>query len=279
MIVGVIGFGQMGSGIAQVCVMSKMKVIGYDTQTSFALSNLEKMISSVRNLVEKGKLPAEAVDLINANLRLTEGLSEFADCDIVIEAVTEDPNVKKDVLSKVSEIVSPTGLIASNTSSISITWLASQVRHPERFIGIHFMNPVPVMKLVEIIRGLQTDDQTFERAQSFVKALNKQPVVAPDVPGFLVNRMLVPMILEAIRLYENGCAKESIDSSMKLGANHPMGPLELADFVGLDTLLYLAEYIYTQTGESKFLPPNTLRRYVEAGWLGRKTKKGFYVYS
>ncbi|MEM4380272.1 MAG: 3-hydroxyacyl-CoA dehydrogenase NAD-binding domain-containing protein [Thermoplasmatales archaeon] len=279
MIVGVIGFGQMGSGIAQVCVMSKMKVIGYDTQTSFALSNLEKMISSVRNLVEKGKLPAEAVDLINSNLLLAESLTEFADCDIVIEAVTEDPKVKKDVLSKVSEIVSHTGLIASNTSSISITWLASQVRHPERFVGIHFMNPVPVMKLVEVIRGLQTDDQTFERAQSFVKALNKQPVVAPDVPGFLVNRMLVPMILEAICLYEIGCAKESIDSSMKLGANHPMGPLELADFVGLDTLLYLADYIYSQTGDSKFLPPNTLRRFVEAGWLGRKTKKGFYVYS
>lgn len=275
---GVIGFGQMGSGIAQVAAQSNFSVYVYDSKPGVVETNLNKLFSLCEKLVSKGKMPTSDFEKIKSNIHPVKSISDFVDREIVIEAVVEDPHVKSNLFNVLTGVVSSECIIATNTSSISITWLATFITNSGRFIGLHFMNPVPLMKLVEIVPGLQTSSKTIEFAKNFVNLLNKTYIIAPDIPGFIVNRVLVPMILEGIRLNELGCSKESIDTGMKLGTNIPMGPLELADFVGLDTLLNLCDYIYSQTGDDKFKAPNILRRYVEAGWLGRKSGKGFYEY-
>ncbi len=276
--VGVVGFGQMGCGIAQVLAQFGSSVLVYDQKPVTVEQNLNKLISTCEGLMSRGKLSAEEFSNIKNNIKPANSVSDFSDRDLLIEAIVENPNDKKKLFEVLNGILPESCIIATNTSSISVTWLASNVVNPSRFLGLHFMNPVPIMKLVEIIPGLQTGNKTIEAAKKLVTSIGKNYILAPDIPGFIVNRVLAPMILEGIRLYEQGCSKESIDQGLKLGANIPMGPLELADFVGLDTLLGLCDYIYEQTGDIKFKAPNTLRRFVEAGWLGKKSSKGFYDY-
>ncbi len=277
--IAVIGAGQMGSGIIQV-----MALAGYDAvlididqdQLDRALQHIEK---ALERQVSKGTLepdgPAEALARITAG----QDLGLLHDCQMVIEAATENEGVKRDILGKILEYIPPDAVIGSNTSSISITRLAAVTDRPERFIGIHFMNPVPAMKLVELIRGIATDEPTFQASKTVIERLDKTAVTAEDFPAFIVNRILLPMINEAVyTLYEGVGNVESIDTAMKLGANHPMGPLELADFIGLDTCLAVMQVLYEGLADTKYRPCPLLVKYVEAGWLGRKTKRGFYDY-
>ena len=277
--IGVIGAGQMGSGIAHVCAVS-----GYDVKLSdISADALAKAVSNIeRNLerqVSKGKISAE--DKHAALERITTGtdLAMFGDSDLVIEAATEAEETKREIFKRLVPHLSPTALIASNTSSISITRLAAVTDRPAKFIGMHFMNPVPVMQLVELIRGIATEDTTYEAAKVFIAKLGKTSTMSEDFPAFIVNRILLPMINEAIyTLYEGVGSVESIDTAMKLGANHPMGPLQLADFIGLDTCLSVMQVLYEGLADSKYRPCPLLVQYVEAGWLGRKSKRGFYDY-
>jgi 3-hydroxybutyryl-CoA dehydrogenase len=277
--IGVIGAGQMGSGIAHVCAVS-----GYDVKLSdISADALAKAVSNIeRNLerqVSKGKISAE--DKHAALERITTGtdLAMFGDSDLVIEAATEAEEIKREIFKKLIPHLSPTALIASNTSSISITRLAAVTDRPAKFIGMHFMNPVPVMQLVELIRGIATEDPTFEAAKELIIKLGKTVTVAEDFPAFIVNRILLPMINEAIYvLYEGVGSVDAIDTAMRLGANHPMGPLQLADFIGLDTCLSVMQVLHDGLADTKYRPCPLLVKYVEAGWLGRKTKRGFYDY-
>lgn len=275
----VIGAGQMGSGIAQVCAQAGFEVILHDLKEEFVVRGLHGIHKQLARQVEKGRLAATEMETVLARLSPSTELSDGSDVDIVIEAAIENMDVKKKLFAELDKIARPNTILASNTSSLPITEMAAVTNRPDKVIGMHFMNPVPVMKLVEIIRGLATTDDVYVTIEKMTRALGKVPVEVNDFPGFVSNRILMPMINEAIyTLYEGVASKEAIDEVMKLGMNHPMGPLTLADFIGLDTCLYIMETLYEGFGDSKYRPCPLLRKYVKAGWLGRKTGRGFYQY-
>jgi 3-hydroxybutyryl-CoA dehydrogenase len=277
--IGVIGAGQMGAGIAHVCALAGFDVALTDVGEAALQRGRETIDRNLSRQVARGKIgeghKAAALDRISTGL----DYALFGDCDMVIEAATEKEEIKREIFKKLIPTLKPDALIATNTSSISITRLAASTDRPGKFIGMHFMNPVPVMSLVELIRGIATDEETFALTRDLTVKLGKTPVAAEDFPAFIVNRILLPMINEAVyTLYEGVGSVESIDTAMKLGANHPMGPLELADFIGLDTCLAIMQVLYEGLSDSKYRPCPLLVKYVEAGWLGRKTSRGFYDY-
>ena len=277
--VGIIGAGQMGGGIAHVAAMAGYRVKLYDISPDRVEAGIATVNGNMARQVSSGKMAEEERKAALDNIAGATTLDALADVDLVIEAATEDEVVKRKIFAQLCPMLNPEALLATNTSSISITRLAAQTDRPERFIGIHFMNPVPVMKLVELVRGIATEDTTFETAKAFVASLDKTITVAEDFPAFIVNRILLPMINEAIyTLYEGVGTVEAIDTAMKLGANHPMGPLQLADFIGLDTCLSIMQVLHDGLSDSKYRPCPLLVKYVEAGWLGRKAGRGFYDY-
>jgi 3-hydroxybutyryl-CoA dehydrogenase len=277
--IGVIGAGQMGNGIAHVVALAGYDVAVNDLKPEAFEKARAVIEKNLARQVSRGLIKDEAMQAALKRITFAPDFAAFGDSDLVIEAATEDEGVKKKIFAALCPKLKKGALIASNTSSISITRLAASTDRPEEFIGIHFMNPVPVMQLVELIRGIATDDGTFSRAKEFVASLGKTIAVSEDFPAFIVNRILLPMINEAVyTLYEGVGTVESIDKAMKLGANHPMGPLELADFIGLDTCLSVMQVLYEGLADSKYRPCPLLVKYVEAGWLGRKTQRGFYDY-
>ncbi len=276
---GVIGAGQMGTGIAHVAAAAGFTVVLHDLSEERLNAGLATINGTMTRVVKKGGMTEEArVDALS-RISTAQHYDALGDCDLVIEAATENESVKRKIFSSLCASLKPSTLLASNTSSISITRLASVTDRPERFIGIHFMNPVPRMQLVELIRGIQTVPETFEAAKGFIDSLGKTPTVSEDFPAFIVNRILLPMINEAVYVLHEGIGSvEAIDTAMRLGANHPMGPLQLADFIGLDTCLAVMQVLYEGLADSKYRPCPLLVKYVEAGWLGRKTQRGFYDY-
>ncbi len=277
--VGVIGAGQMGNGIAHVCALAGFDVALNDLSMDRIRSGLATINGNMARQVGSGRISEEERQAALDRITPAATLDDLAGVDLVIESAVEDEQVKRKILSTVAPLLKPEAIIATNTSSISITRLAAVTDRPERFIGMHFMNPVPVMELVELVRGIATGDPTFEAAKAFVAKLGKIIAVAEDFPAFMVNRILLPMINEAIyTLYEGVGSVEAIDTAMRLGANHPMGPLQLADFIGLDTCLSVMQVLHEGLADSKYRPCPLLVKYVEAGWLGRKSKRGFYDY-
>jgi 3-hydroxybutyryl-CoA dehydrogenase len=277
--VGIIGAGQMGSGIAHVAALGGYGVVLNDISEERVHAGLATINGNMARQISKNQISEDDRKSALTRIAASTTYEDFVDCDLVIEAATENEEVKRKIFAKLCPIARPDALLASNTSSISITRLASATDRPEKFIGIHFMNPVPVMQLVELIRGIATDDSTFNAAKVFIERLGKTSTVAEDFPAFIVNRILLPMINEAIyTLYEGVGSVEAIDTAMKLGANHPMGPLQLADFIGLDTCLSVMQVLHEGLADTKYRPCPLLVKYVEAGWLGRKTKRGFYDY-
>jgi len=277
--IGVIGAGQMGCGIAHVSALAGYKVQMYDLSKDRIEAALATINGNLARQVSNGKLSDEERTAALTLISGSSDLNDLAPMDMVIEAATEDESVKRKIYAQVCPVLKPEALLATNTSSLSITRLASATDRPEKFMGIHFMNPVPVMKLVELVRGIATDEPTFRTAKDYVTALEKTATVAEDFPAFIVNRILLPMINEAIyTLYEGVGSVEAIDTAMKLGANHPMGPLQLADFIGLDTCLSIMQVLHDGLADSKYRPCPLLVKYVEAGWLGRKSGRGFYDY-
>ena len=277
--VGVIGAGQMGSGIAHVCALADFDVKIHDVAADRIKQSLATINGNMARQVSKKVITEEQRQAALQRILPAESMDDIGDCDLVIESATEKEDVKKKIFSALCRSLKPGAILATNTSSLSITRLAASTDRPEKFIGIHFMNPVPLMELVELIRGIATGDQTFEASKEFVKKLHKTIAVSEDFPAFIVNRILLPMINEAIyTLYEGVGTVEAIDTAMKLGAHHPMGPLELADFIGLDTCLSVMQVLHEGLADSKYRPCPLLVKYVEAGWLGRKTQRGFYDY-
>jgi 3-hydroxybutyryl-CoA dehydrogenase len=277
--IGVIGSGQMGSGIAHVCSLAGYSVLLNDVSLDRVRAGLATINGNMARQVSKQVISEDDRKAALERIQAAESIDALGQCDLVIETATEKEGVKRKIFNTLCVNLKPEAIIGTNTSSISITRLAAATDRPEKFIGIHFMNPVPLMELVELIRGIATDDATFERTRSFVKTLGKTIAVAEDFPAFIVNRILLPMINEAIyTLYEGVGTVESIDTAMRLGAHHPMGPLELADFIGLDTCLSVMQVLYEGLADSKYRPCPLLVKYVEAGWLGRKTQRGFYDY-
>ncbi|MEF2280064.1 3-hydroxybutyryl-CoA dehydrogenase [Deinococcus sp. YIM 134068] len=275
---GVIGAGQMGAGIAQVAAQSGFTVTVQDVKDEFLARGQATIEKSLARLHEKGRLTETPADVLS-RIRFTTDLQDFAGCDLVVEAVVENEAVKADLFRQLGQIVKPEGILASNTSSIPITSLATASGRPERFIGMHFMNPVPLMALVEVIRGYSTSDETARRVTDAARAMGKTPIECNDFPGFVSNRLLMPMLNEAIQCVMEGVAEpEAIDGIMKLGMNHPMGPLTLADFIGLDTCLSIMEVLHRGLGDDKYRPSPLLRKMVQAGLLGRKSGRGFYSY-
>jgi 3-hydroxybutyryl-CoA dehydrogenase len=277
--IGIIGAGQMGSGIAHVCGLAGYKVALNDVSTDRIKSGLATINGNMARQVGSARISEAERQAALDRIVSAEDFDALADADMVIEAATENEAVKRDIFARLNKSLKPGAILATNTSSISITRLAATTERPERFIGIHFMNPVPVMELVELIRGIATDDETFEAARGFVERLGKSSIMSEDFPAFIVNRILLPMINEAIyTLHEGVGSVEAIDTAMRLGAHHPMGPLQLADFIGLDTCLSIMQVLHEGLADSKYRPCPLLVKYVEAGWLGRKSGRGFYDY-
>jgi 3-hydroxybutyryl-CoA dehydrogenase len=277
--IGVVGAGTMGNGIAQVSARAGFSVVMHDVTNQFLSRGLLAIDKSLQRDVDKERLALDEKQQILSRIKSTTELTDLSDVDFLIEAITENVEAKSDLLRRADQTVRPDVIMASNTSSISITKLGAVTSRPDRFIGMHFMNPVPVMKLVEIIRGIATSDETFQVTRGVTEALGKAPIDVNDSPGFISNRVLMPMINEAVfALYEGVGTAESIDQIMKLGMNHPMGPLQLADFIGLDVCLAIMNVLYDGFDDSKYRPCPLLKKYVDAGWLGRKTGRGFYHY-
>jgi 3-hydroxybutyryl-CoA dehydrogenase len=277
--IGVVGAGQMGRGIAHVCALAGLDVVLTDISPEALARGIEIIGANMSRQVARGRIREEDKEAALACIHSAPDYAAFGDCDMVIEAATEKEDVKREVFKTLVPCLKPEALIATNTSSISITRLASATDRPGKFIGMHFMNPAPAMSLVELIRGIATDEATFTATRELTLKLGKTPVASEDYPAFIVNRILLPMINEAVyTLYEGVGTVEAIDTAMKLGANHPMGPLELADFIGLDTCLSVMQVLYEGLADSKYRPCPLLVKYVEAGWLGRKAERGFYDY-
>ena len=278
-IVGVVGCGLMGSGIAQVCAQAGYRTVVREVDEVVLTNGLERIRSFLEAGVERGKVSPQVRDATMSNLSGVTALEKMSDCDIVIEAIVEDIDVKREVFSALDVVVGADTLFASNTSSLCITEIAALTGRPDRFVGLHFFSPVPVMKLVEVIRGLATSDETYTQAFDFGRSLGKDPVTAPDRPGFIANRLLIPYLLGAIRAYESGVGSiEDIDKTMSLGCGHPMGPFTLLDFIGLDTTYYIANIMYDEFRDPIYAVPPLLKRMVLAGYHGRKSERGFYTY-
>jgi 3-hydroxybutyryl-CoA dehydrogenase len=279
--IAVVGAGQMGSGIAQVAAQAGVQVALVDAIPGLAAKAHQKLAGALQKLVEKGKVTAEARQATLDRIRTSDSIDAAAGADLAIEAIVEKEEPKFELFRRLDALLPPHAILASNTSSISITKIAAATRRPERFIGMHFMNPPPVMQLIEVIRGLQTSDETWRTIVDLAtKRFGKTVVTSKDVPGFIVNRVLIPLINEACFALQEGLATpEDIDTGVKLGLNHPMGPLTLADFIGLDTCLYIADVLHRELGDDKYRPAALLRQYVAAGWLGRKSGRGFYTYA
>ena len=277
--VGVVGCGLMGSGITEVCARSGYEVVVREVNDELLQRGLGRIQKSLGKGVSRGKLSQEEADQALARIQGTLDLGDFADCDLVVEAAVENMALKKEIFAKLDGILPPHAVLASNTSSLCITEMASVTGRGDKVLGIHFFNPVPVMPLIEFVRTILTSDQTMQIAHEFGASLGKTMVTAKDTPGFIVNRLLIPYILDAVRVYEDGLAsKEDIDTAIRLGLNHPMGPLTLLDFVGLDTCLFIADAMYEEYKDPRYAAPPLLRRMVLAGHLGRKSGKGFYDY-